>query len=123
MKGIEALEEEMHAEAAGGIHPSYMEVDFKMTFEAMYDIHDTDYEDGASPMLGTAVDILTELEKDAAEAAAPTEDAAPAEATDPTEAAAPAPAYGGAAAYGAAPPATAPTTCGMCGSTSHPCGC
>ena len=58
IKDIEALEEEMHAEAVQDVHPSYMEVDFKMTFEAMYDIHDTDYEDGSSPMLSTAVDVL-----------------------------------------------------------------
>ncbi len=103
IKGIEALEEEMHAEAVQDVHPSYMEVDFKMTFEAMYDIHVTDYEDGSSPMLSTAVDILTELEKDAAAAyggaatATAYGGAAPAEAADPV--------YGGTAPAEAADPA------------------
>ncbi len=64
---IKAIESHMHAKACKPINSNYMRaIDYcKLTFEAIYDIDDDDYEDRASPMLVTVHDILQRVETDA----------------------------------------------------------
>ena len=77
MKEIADMEEAMDAEATKGVHEDYEAAvpKFKLTFEAVY-AQQAEEADDESARLDTCMDVLLEMEKDAAAFCTPSEMAA-----------------------------------------------